>query len=1198
MVHAAACALMGAFALAAQTALFREYLVVYEGNELGIAFFFSSWLFFVGVGALAGRRFEKAREPGRAFPDVLAVYGPALLLQLLLIRSLRSLAGVAPTDLFPAAKLFAATFLSNAPVSLVTGALFPLASAAAKSTRGAVGRVYVLECLGSAVGAGALTTFLLAGSGALPVLPVACVALSAVGLPLALRSRARFGAVVHSLVLTASLVLLLTPAGPALTGRLDDLRFMDLQPHAKRVASIETPYRRIDVAERAGQKYFLANGGFLFAWPPGDAGLAEAALLRSQLEVERPPIALVIGDGTAPLALELLRSGFAGLTLHTTDPAGLDFILGELPAEMVEVLLPAPSTRSPGTVVSSDLGDAGRPGGLFDRWDLIVVDAGDPDTAAAARYFTAEFDAWARDHLTGTGVLAKAISSAENWFGTEVTRYGASVLATMETAFPRVLVTPGERSWFLASRDPERVSLDPEVVAERYRKVAPKGARYEPERFSTWLEPRRVAFAEEVYRGLPDEERRGLVSTDERPLAHLLNLLVLLRRQGGRLSETILAIGRAGFWPFLLPLLAFLLVRFRYAASRPDRAASRRFSAGWLLFVVGGAGIALHIGLLLAYQQRYGLLFQKIGIANAIFMVGLFLGGAAGTAIRRPSEVAAAVAGAAAAAIAFALPLAVRAVVDANVEAAFLLLFLTAGAACGAPFTIAAALLGGERPGLAGALLASADHLGGALGALVTGALVVPLLGVAGAMRLTGLVLLSAPLLFSLEAAARSAGLPSRWARRLESRLTTYPFVRTAHVLLAVTLAAVLASYPVRRELDRPLIRIDPERLRGVVAADRFLEVEEPFLHYDAWREGEAEPANHTLASRAATEGVEGFGGPLNLLLSVDLDGTLHKASVLEWEETPAYVREIPGWLADVAGKDLAEPFRLVKEGEAERANDLVKITGASVTCRAVVGTLNRARERILPGLFGREVGGSASYPVEFGAEGIALIALFLAAVPVFLFAGGRVRTGFLLVVLVVLGLVHNQQLAAGRVESLLALELPPLANLPGLFLVAGALALAVLFGPVYCGLLCPFGAAQELLGKLGLLRRVSPEVDRRARFVKHAVLAVVTVAALGFGSKRILDFDPLAVAFSFKGEVAVWILIGGILALSLFYFRFWCRYLCPVGALLSLSNRIALLARFVRKKDYRRCDLGVRSKLDMDCLHCNRCITAGGDER
>jgi polyferredoxin len=216
---------------------------------------------------------------------------------------------------------------------------------------------------------------------------------------------------------------------------------------------------------------------------------------------------------------------------------------------------------------------------------------------------------------------------------------------------------------------------------------------------------------------------------------------------------------------------------------------------------------------------------------------------------------------------------------------------------------------------------------------------------------------------------------------------------------------------------------------------------------------------------------------------------------------------------------------------------------------------------------------------------------MLLLSVPVFLWAGRWARLAFLVLVVAVLGVLYNQQFAAARVVEIFALDLPPAGNLSLFLLVFGVLALSVAFGQVYCGLLCPFGAMQEILGRLGLLMPVSPELDRRLRFLKHVVLAATVVIALLLGSKRILDYDPLAVAFSFKADTLMWALIGLVLLLSLFFFRFWCRYLCPVGAFLSLFNRVALLRGLAAPKDYRRCDLGARSKQDLDCLHCNRCI-------
>ena len=84
LIRGAVFACMGAFSMAAQTALFREYLVVYGGNELGAGFFYASWLGWVSVGALAALLWLRRRATAHArFPMLLVLYPAALLKDIL-----------------------------------------------------------------------------------------------------------------------------------------------------------------------------------------------------------------------------------------------------------------------------------------------------------------------------------------------------------------------------------------------------------------------------------------------------------------------------------------------------------------------------------------------------------------------------------------------------------------------------------------------------------------------------------------------------------------------------------------------------------------------------------------------------------------------------------------------------------------------------------------------------------------------------------------------------------------------------------------------------------------------------------------------------------------------------------------------------------------------------------------------------------
>ncbi|MCU0728166.1 MAG: 4Fe-4S binding protein, partial [Planctomycetes bacterium] len=1120
---------LGAGALAGQTVLFREYLVSYDGNELGAGFFLSSWLLWVGAGALVA--LALLRRPGfaRSFPSLLALYAPALLVALFLVRGLRSIAGVAPTDIFPSGTLALLTLLANAPVSFLTGLLFPLAAASAHAETGrAVSTVYVLESLGAFAGGAGVSVLLLAGRSPLPALPAVSVLLAAAGLALTL-GRNRIGAAAHGLVLAGALALLLTPLCGRLADLLDRIQWNSRYPAADLLGTADTPHGRIAAGEIGGQRIAVANGQILAAVPGGESARAEAALLAVQ--PARAGRAVLLGAGSLALARELLAFPFTEVLLLVPDRAGFEFLAARLPGAVpgdprFAVRFGDPLRTAPASGV-----------------DLFVADVGDPDTALAARWFTGEFYRFVRERLAPGGVFATAITSAENYHGSEIRRYGASVFATLASVFPFVEVTPGERAFFLAAAEPDRLAVHPDVVEDRLLGIPVSERRFEPERAATILEPRRVEYVRGIYAGEAGSPP-GFVSTADRPVVYLLNLLVLGKREGSSFSKGVLALRAAGLGVLLLPLGVVLAVRFRYVLCRPGSARAGAFAAGFILAAVGAAAIALDLVLLLSYQSRYGLLFERVGLAHGLLMLGLAAGGLVGR--RLPMSAVTVGAGL----FALALP----PLLDAGGgEAAHLALFLAAGLFCGAPFTAAAARLGrsGAGGGTAGGLLEAADHFGGAAGALLAGVLLVPLFGAAATARFAGLLVLSGPLLLLLEAGAgRLAAGP---LARLGARHPTFPFVRLGFTLLALVGAAALLSAPVRREMDRPITELSPERLREALPADRHETVRAPFLRHDGFLEGEPEPTGHALATAAAVTGVTGYGGPLNILLALARDGTIRRVALLESKETPTYIGELPAFLARMEGAGASRDFRLVARGEEAGPHDLVKITGATVSCRAAVETVNRAKNRLLSEVLGRPAPAvAAAGGPALDTHSIALLAAFALCVPVFLRGGDRSRLLFLAAVFAVLGVWLNQQLSLGAVLDLLGLSLPPAGNLPLLLLVGGALLLGVLFGQVYCGWLCPFGAAQEFLGRLGLRRRPSPDFDRRARFLKHVVLAIAAVSFLLFGAERVTAFDPLEAAFSLKAPPAMWALIGVVLLASVFFFRFWCRYLCPVGAFLS----------------------------------------------
>jgi polyferredoxin len=195
-------------------------------------------------------------------------------------------------------------------------------------------------------------------------------------------------------------------------------------------------------------------------------------------------------------------------------------------------------------------------------------------------------------------------------------------------------------------------------------------------------------------------------------------------------------------------------------------------------------------------------------------------------------------------------------------------------------------------------------------------------------------------------------------------------------------------------------------------------------------------------------------------------------------------------------------------------------------------------------------------------------------------------------------GIILNAQYSTDQVATALSLQVPFL-TLSGIFLlVVGVPLLAIIFGNIYCGYICPFGAVQELLGYILPEKFKAPLSIRRmqkARVFKYVILFVLVIIFFVSRNRTTLAADPLISVFSLRfthSDFRSSVLLIAAIALvgSIFYTRFWCRYLCPVGAFLSLFNNIALLSRYLPAKRFARCEFGLTPKDHADCLYCDRC--------
>ncbi|MHB1454009.1 MAG: 4Fe-4S binding protein [Saccharofermentanales bacterium] len=172
----------------------------------------------------------------------------------------------------------------------------------------------------------------------------------------------------------------------------------------------------------------------------------------------------------------------------------------------------------------------------------------------------------------------------------------------------------------------------------------------------------------------------------------------------------------------------------------------------------------------------------------------------------------------------------------------------------------------------------------------------------------------------------------------------------------------------------------------------------------------------------------------------------------------------------------------------------------------------------------------------------------------------------------------------------------------------------ALLFGAIFCGYICPFGAYQEWIGKIGKYlfpkkynRLIPARLDKVLRYLRYAVLAMVLYQTATTAKLIFQDMDPYYALFNFfTNEVAVtaYAVLGVMTILSLFIERPWCKYFCPYGAFLGIFNLLSVF-RIRRNKttciDCRLCDkacpmnIKVSDKAtvrDHQCISCHLCTS------
>lgn len=192
------------------------------------------------------------------------------------------------------------------------------------------------------------------------------------------------------------------------------------------------------------------------------------------------------------------------------------------------------------------------------------------------------------------------------------------------------------------------------------------------------------------------------------------------------------------------------------------------------------------------------------------------------------------------------------------------------------------------------------------------------------------------------------------------------------------------------------------------------------------------------------------------------------------------------------------------------------------------------------------------------------------------------------------------------------------------IFYVGGILLLyCIMFGRLICGWACPFGLIQELLYKIKTPKLRKNRFTKILSYLKYVILAFfvfVIPIAYAFrdmpfpafckyicpagtleGGISLLANKVNDSYFSMLGPIFTWkfLLLVSIVVASIFIFRMFCRFICPLGALYGLFNKISVFGVTVDNHKCtncglcaNKCKLDIKTVGDAECINCGECIS------
>ena len=607
---------MGLSGIVAQIILLRELLVSFFGNELTLGIILANWLILEAIGSyFVGKSVEKTGKKIEVYVLLQLILSLAFPFAIYLSRIFKNFLLITPGEGLGFVPIFYSSFLILLPVTLPHGALFTygckIFSQSLREDASSIGKVYVLETIGSIIGGLLMTFFLIQYLNSFEIAFIISLvnALISVFLlwPKPKLSKTAFRKVLWILSIFLSFLF----AYGLLPQTSNSIHHASIQSQWKSLNVIHNEnsiYGNITVTKRGEQYSFFTNGVPSITTPVPDVASIEDFVHFPMLFHEKPKTILVLSGGAGGMIHEILKYPVTRVDYVELDPLLLKLIQ-KFPTPLTQSELSDPRVRIHYT--DSRFFVKRTP----DRFDIIFIGLSAPQELQTNRLFSSEFFSMAKKKMNPDGIIVLTLPGSLTYISRELRDLNICILETLKSVYRSVRIIPGDVNLYLASDSDEIKRLTSLEIAKRLEGRKIKTSLFARPYIEYRLHERWVDW---FFKSM--EGRKVQPNSDFRPLGVFFNLSYW----NALFSPYLTGIFK-WFETFSLKITIILMtiLTLFMAAIFKKRPFTSRFAVPYAIFTSGLADMIFDLAIIFTFQTLYGYLYYQIGLIVTIFMAGI-----------------------------------------------------------------------------------------------------------------------------------------------------------------------------------------------------------------------------------------------------------------------------------------------------------------------------------------------------------------------------------------------------------------------------------------------------------------------------------------------------------------------------------------------------------------------------------------------